>query len=93
MALGRDSRRKSKGGGRRANYAPVETSVGYRKYLPLGWANWLGFFLFGFIFIALLVAIPWSAAHHRGTDPIAAAIMAVAFGYIVYLFATNRITD
>jgi len=91
VAVGRDRKRRS--GGRRANYAPVTTSVGYRRFLPLGWANWLGFFLFGFIFIALLAAIPWSIAHDRGADPIAAAVMACAFGYCVYLFATNRITD
>ena len=71
----------------------MPTSVGYRRYLPLGWANWLGFFLFGFILVALLVAIPWAIAHDRGSDPIAAAIMAVAFAWMVYLFATNRITD
>ena len=90
MARGRDRNRSR---GRRANYAPVSTSVGYRRFLPLGWANWLGFFLFGFICVALIVAVPWSIAHDRGSDWIAASIMAVAFGWIVYLFATNRITD
>ena len=91
MALRRNRGRRS--GGRRANYAPVKTSVGYRRFVPLGWANWLGFFLFGFIFIALLVQIPWAIAHDRGADPVAATVMAAAFGWMVYLFATNRITD
>jgi hypothetical protein len=91
VALRRNRARRS--GGRRANYAPVKTSVGYRRFLPLGWANWLGFFLFGFIFIALLVQIPWAITHDRGADPVAAAVMAGAFGWMVYLFATNRITD
>jgi hypothetical protein len=93
MALGRNRRRRGRSGGRRANYAPVQTSVGYRKYLPVGWANWLGFCLFGFICIALVAEVFWAAAHDRGADPIAAAIMALAFGYMVYLFGTNRITD
>jgi hypothetical protein len=40
-------------GGRRANYAPAATEVGYRKFLPIGWANWLGFVMFAFITVAL----------------------------------------
>ena len=37
---------KKRTGGRRANYAPAATEVGVRKFLPIGWANWLGFVMF-----------------------------------------------
>jgi hypothetical protein len=84
---------KTAGGGRRANYAPAVDQVGARKYVPVGWANWLGFFLFGLICIALAVETVVAAAEGRGNDPIAAGIMTIAFAVMTYLFATTRVKD
>lgn len=80
-------------GGRRANYAPAADQVGTRKYLPVGWANWLGFWLFGLIGIALLVETVQATMEQRGADPIAAGIMTIVFFIMTYLFATTRIKD
>jgi hypothetical protein len=84
---------KKKGPGRRAAYAPAVTEVGVRKYLPVGWANWLGFFLFGFICIALFAETIAATIQQRGADPIAAAIMTVVFAIMTYLFGTTRVKD
>jgi hypothetical protein len=80
-------------GGRRANYAPAPDQVGTRKYLPVGWANWLGFWLFGLIGIALAVETVVATIEQRGADPIAAGVMTVTFFIMTYLFATTRIKD
>jgi len=87
------SSRRKRTKGRRANYAPNPTDVGLRRFLPVGWANWLGFGMFGFICVALCAEVVAATVQHRGLDPVAAAIMAVAFAWITYLFGTNRITD
>ena len=49
--------------------------------------------MFGFIFIALIAEVVAATVQGRGLDPVAAAIMAVGFAWITYLFGTNRITD
>jgi hypothetical protein len=90
---GRKKSNDRKGGGRRANYAPAPDQVGTRKYLPVGWANWLGFWLFGLIGIALLVETVQATYERRGADPIAAAAMTTVFFVMTYLFATTRIKD
>ena len=84
---------RRKGRGRRANYAPDPKESGYRKYLPRGWANWLGFFLFGLIGIAIFADCIAAISQGRGADPIAAFLLGCAFVIVTYLFATNRITD
>jgi hypothetical protein len=85
--------KKSGGRGRRANYAPAPETVGTRKYLPVGWAHWLGFFLFGLIGIALFCETIAATIQHRGADPIAAGVMTIVFGVMTYLFATTRVKD
>jgi hypothetical protein len=92
VARGRGSTKK-RTGGRRANYAPAATEVGYRRYLPIGWANWLGFVMFGFITVALFAETINATMEHRGSDPIAAGIMTVVFAVMTYLFATTRVKD
>lgn len=89
----RRNQKKSGGRGRRANYAPAAETVGTRKYLPVGWANWLGFFLFGLIGIALFFETIAATVQERGADPIAAGIMTVVFFTMTYLFATTRVKD
>lgn len=90
---GRKKSTDRKGGGRRANYAPAPDQVGTRKYMPVGWANWLGFWLFGLIGIAFFVETVQATIEKRGADPIAGAIMTVVFFIMTYLFATTRIKD
>lgn len=89
------ARRKNakKSGGRRANYAPAVDQVGNRKYLPIGWANWLGFVMFGLITIALFAETLTAIAEQRGADPIAAGIMTIVFATMTYLFGTTRVKD
>jgi hypothetical protein len=91
--VARPKDRKKKTGGRRANYAPAVTEVGARKYLPIGWANWLGFVMFGLICIAFFAETINAISEERGADPIAAAVMTVVFGVMAYLFATTRVKD
>lgn len=91
--MARSSTTKRKGGGRRANYAPAVDRVGTRRYLPVGWANWLGFVMFGLITIALVAETIRATIDQRGADPIAAGAMAIAFGTMTYLFATTRVKD
>lgn len=93
MARSKKKKTATRTGGRRANYAPAADQVGTRKYLPVGWANWLGFVMFGLIGIALLAETVAATIQGRGTDPIAAAVMTAAFGVMTYLFATTRIKD
>ena len=91
MAWGQSSKKRT--GGRRANYAPAATEVGTRKYLPIGWANWLGFVMFGLITIALLAETFAAIAEQRGADPLAAGIMTIVFAVMTYLFGTTRVKD
>jgi hypothetical protein len=92
VARGRGSTKK-RTGGRRANYAPAASEVGYRRYLPIGWANCLGFVMFGLITVALFAETINAAMEQRGNDPIAAGIMTVVFAVVTYLFGTTRVKD
>lgn len=91
-AVARNDKRK-KSGGRRANYAPAADAVGTRKYIPVGWANWLGFIMFGLITIALAAETIRATIDRRGADPVAALVMTVVFAVMTYLFATTRVRD
>jgi hypothetical protein len=91
--VARRQRNAKKAGGRRANYAPAVDQVGVRKLLPVGWANWLGFVMFGLITVALLAEVVASVSEDRGTDPIAAAVMTAVFATMTYLFGTTRVKD
>lgn len=90
MARAKNQGRK---GGRRANYAPAVDQVGGRRYLPTGWANWMGFVMFGLITGALLVETVRAIAVARGADPIAAGAMTIVFATMTYLFGTTRVKD
>ena len=84
---------KKKSGGRRANYAPAVTEIGGRKYLPVGWANWLGFVMFGLLGIAFFAETIAAISQTRGADPIAAGGMTTIFAVMTYLFGTTRVKD
>lgn len=86
--------RKKKGSGRsRRNYETPAELTGWKRFQPTGWANWLGFVLFGIIFAALIVETAQATIEGRGADPIAALAMTAGFGWMVYLFATTRVKD
>jgi len=82
-----------KTGGRRANYAPAVDQIAHRKFLPIGWANWLGFVMFGLVTVALLAETIASIVESRGADPVAAAAMTAVFGTMTYLFGSTRVKD
>lgn len=93
LAVARSKKRKGAGGGRRANYAPAVDQVGVRRYLPVGWANWVGFVMFGLIAVALAAETVRAAIETRGADPLAAGVMTAAFVVMTYLFGTTRVKD
>ncbi|MEQ8834404.1 MAG: hypothetical protein RIB67_08145 [Miltoncostaeaceae bacterium] len=86
-------KKKNQAGGRRANYAPAATQSGNRKYLPVGWANWLGFVMFSIIAVALGAEAVAGVIEGRGADPAAAAVLFAGFAYMTYLFGTIRLKD
>lgn len=94
IGIGGKRRRKTTGG-RRANYAPVKTEVGWRKYLPITWANWLGFWLFGLLTVALAAQVVANVTdlERYGNDWVASSLMTVAFGVMTYLFGTTRFKE
>jgi hypothetical protein len=89
--LRRSSRSSGSRGGRRRNYAPA--AKGPSKYLPTGWANWLGTILFGFVCAMCLVEAIVAASDGRGADPVAAAVLAALTGTMAFLFATSPRQD
>jgi hypothetical protein len=84
-----DKKKQTKG--RRANYAPSPDQVGGRKYLPVGWSNWVGTILFGSLAIAVFIEIFVAISESRGADPVIATIMFCLLSWMTYLFATNRL--
>ena len=86
----RNSKKKS---GRRRNYEPNVELTGIRKLLPTGWGNWIGFCLFGFLSIALLVEFVVALGRAGHNDWIPALGLSFAFGWIAVLFAITRWKD
>lgn len=92
MAVARNKKGTPKRtGGRRRNYAPAPDEVGLRGHMPTGWANWLGFVLFGFVSVAVLVAAVGYAAGGTWADAGVAAALGVGMAYMVYLFSTTKL--
>ncbi len=91
MATGNSSKKKQ--GGRRRNYEPTVELTGIKKLLPTGWANWLGFALFGLCTVALLVEFVFALGRTGHNDWIAALVLAGLFGWITVLFAITRWKD
>lgn len=87
------SKNKRKSGGRRRNYEPTVELTGIRKFLPTGWANWLGFALFGLLSVAMAIETILALGRTDHTDWIAAILLAAGFGWIAYLFAITRWKD
>ena len=86
-------RRKGAGRGRRSNYAPAATDVGLRRFLPVSWQHWFGFILFSLVAIAVAVDMFRALIDGRGLDPFAAAGVLLLVLFVVYRFATTRVTD
>jgi hypothetical protein len=87
------SKSKKKQGGRRRNYEPAVELTGFKKLLPTGWGNWLGFVLFGLSTMALLVEFVVALGRDGHTDWIAALVLAGLFAWITVLFAITRWKD
>lgn len=86
----RGKRRKS---GRRRNYEPKVELTGFRRLLPTGWGNWVGFLLFGLLSVALAVEFFVALGREGHTDWIAALVMTGLFAWIAVLFAITRWKD
>lgn len=89
MSAGKAGNKRS--GGRRRNYAARDETPSLRSRLPTGWANWLGFALFGVCSIGVL---SWSVVYvGRGdwADAAVAGCLGLALVYMVYLFGTTRL--
>ncbi len=93
MDVAKSSRNTKKSGGRRRNYEPTVELTGIKKLLPTGWANWLGFILFGVLAAALLVEFIRALNRDGHTDWIAAAVLCGLFTWITALFAITRWKD
>ncbi len=87
---GRQRKRK---GGRRRNYEPAVELTGIRKLLPSGWANWVGFALFGTLAVSLAVEFVVALGRDGHTDWVAALVLTGLFAWIAVLFAITRWKD
>ena len=87
---GRSNKKKA---GRRRNYEPNIELTGIRKLLPTGWGNWIGFCLFGFLAVALLIEFFVALGRTGHNDWIPALGLSFAFAWIAVLFAITRWKD
>lgn len=87
------SRRKGAGRGRRSNYAPSATDVGIRRFFPVIWQHWYGFIIFSLVGVAVTAEMIRAIAQGRGADPIAAGVLLLLIGYVIYRFGSTRVTD
>jgi hypothetical protein len=84
---------KKKNAGRRRNYGPSPDAVGYRRFVPNYWANWLGFGLFAVVAVTFLCWSVYYVADQQFANGIVALALTVALGYMVYLFGSTRLRD
>ena len=84
---------KKRSGGRRRNYGPRPSEIGFRKYVPSYWANWLGFALFGVVGVSFLCWGLYYMTDAQIANGIVALALAGALGYMVYLFGSTRLRD
>lgn len=90
MATGRSKKKKA---GRRRNYEPTVELAGWRRLAPVGWGNWGGFLLFGFLSIAMAIETVVSLGRTSYSDWIAALVSTFLFAWISVLFAITRWKD
>jgi hypothetical protein len=84
---------KKKSSGRRRNYGPTADAVGYRRYLPNYWANWLGFVLFALVGITFLCWGVYYVADQQFANGLVALALTIALAYMVFLFGSTRLRD
>jgi hypothetical protein len=84
---------KKRSGGRRRNYGPRPDQIGFRKYMPTYWANWLGLVLFGVVGVSFLCWGVYYMTAAQLANGIVALALAGALGYMVYLFGSTRLRD
>jgi len=84
---------KKRSGGRRRNYGPRPDQIGFRKYVPNYWANWLGLALFGLVGISFLCWGLYYMTDAQVPNGIVALALAGALGYMVFLFGSTRLRD
>jgi hypothetical protein len=84
---------KKRSGGRRRNYGPRPDQIGFRRFMPNYWANWLGSALFGLVGIAFVGWGVFYVFDQQVANGLVALALAVALGYMVYLFGSTRLRD
>ena len=62
-------------------------------FTPVGWVNWTGFLLFGFLSVALVAEIFSAFSEGRTSDGFAAIAVGAACGWMTFLFATTPFRD
>ena len=91
MATGKNTKKKAS---RRRNYEPVVEETGLSKVTPTGWANWMGFILFGVLGIAVGVETVVAATSRSDhTDWIVALVVTVLSCWMAFLFAITHWKD
>lgn len=91
--MARNKQTKKKSVGRRRNYEPKVELTGVQKILPTGWANWLGFAMFGLLGLAFLIE---GGVALRRTEHLDWAVSFIVSGlclWIAYLFSITRWKD
>ena len=92
VSIGRDRKRR-KSGGRRRNYEPTVELTGIRRILPVGWGNWGGTLLFGWLGVAMFGEFIRALGRTNTNDWIAALITTGLLFWIAVLFANTRWKD
>jgi drug/metabolite transporter (DMT)-like permease len=67
--------------------------MGFRRFIPNYWANWLGSALFGVVGISFVCWGLYYAFDQQVANGIVALALAGALAYMVYLFGSTRLRD
>jgi len=84
---------RKKAPSRRRNYEPVVEETGIQKFTPTGWANWLGFILFGGLAIVTAVETILAFGRSGHTDWVVALVLTALFAWMAVLFAITHWKD
>jgi drug/metabolite transporter (DMT)-like permease len=67
--------------------------MGFRRFIPNYWANWLGSALFGVVGLSFVCWGLYYVFDQQVANGIVALALAGALAYMVYLFGSTRLRD
>jgi hypothetical protein len=67
--------------------------MGFRRFIPNYWANWLGSVLFGAVGLSFVCWGLYYVFDQQVANGIVALALAGALAYMVYLFGSTRLRD